>query len=69
MNRRDVLRGALAAAPLIPTAAAQEIERRTRALPPLKITDAKVITTSAGGQYRWVFLKIMTSEPGLYGIG
>jgi mannonate dehydratase len=69
MNRRDILRGALAGTAVIPVAAAQEVERRTRALPPLKITDAKVITTSAGGQYRWIFLKIMTSEPGLYGIG
>jgi mannonate dehydratase len=28
-----------------------------------------VIVTSAGGNYRWVFLKLETSEPGLYGIG
>lgn len=50
-------------------AAAQESERRMTGLPPLIIRDAKVITTSAGGSYRWVFLKIITSEPGLYGIG
>jgi hypothetical protein len=29
---------------------------------------AKVITTG-GRNYRWVFLKIITSEPGLHGIG
>ncbi|MBI4893845.1 MAG: mandelate racemase [Acidobacteria bacterium] len=38
-------------------------------MPPLTIQDAKVIRTSAGGRYRWVFLKLITSEPGLYGIG
>ncbi|MBY0507475.1 MAG: starvation-sensing protein RspA [Bryobacteraceae bacterium] len=38
-------------------------------LPPLTIKDVKVITTSGGANYRWVFLKILTSEPGLYGIG
>src|ERR1039458_2753051 len=39
------------------------------ALPDLKITGVKAIPTSAGAGYRWVFLKILTSEPGLYGIG
>ena len=38
-------------------------------MPRLIIKDVKVITTAAGGNYRWVFLKIITSEPGLYGIG
>jgi mannonate dehydratase len=59
----------LIAAPLIPAAVAQEAARATAGLPKLTITDAKVITTSGGGNYRWVFLKILTSEPGLYGIG
>jgi len=40
-----------------------------RALPDLKITGVKAIPTSAGAGYRWVFLKVLTSEPGLYGIG
>lgn len=40
-----------------------------RALPRLTIKDVKIIPTSAGARYRWVFLKIITSEPGLYGIG
>jgi mannonate dehydratase len=40
-----------------------------RALPDLKITGVKAIPTSAGAEYRWVFLKVLTSEPGLYGIG
>jgi mannonate dehydratase len=38
-------------------------------LPPLKITGVKVITTNGGRGYRWIFLKLLTSEPGLYGIG
>ncbi len=69
MNRRKLIRAALGAAPLIPAAIAQEVSRRTNGLPRLTIKDVKVITTSAGGNYRWVFLKIITSEPGLHGIG
>jgi mannonate dehydratase len=69
MNRRDLIRTALGAAPLLSAASAQEAEKRTVGLPPLTIKDVKVITTTAGGNYRWVFLKIVTSEPGLYGIG
>jgi mannonate dehydratase len=69
MNRRDVLKTALLAAPLIPAAAAQEAAKRTNGLPPLTIKDVKVITTSGGARYKWVFLKVITSEPGLYGIG
>ena len=38
-------------------------------LPKLTIKDVKVISTSGGARYRWVFLKIITSEMGLYGIG
>lgn len=68
MKRRDFWKTVLAA-PAIPVAAAQEAERRTAGLPPLTIKDAKVIATSGGGRYRWVFLKVITSEPGLYGIG
>jgi mannonate dehydratase len=69
MNRRDVLKTALLSAPLIPAAAAQEAARRTNGLPSLTIKDVKVITTSGGARYKWVFLKVITSEPGLYGIG
>ena len=68
MNRRRFA-AAVLAAPAIPAAAAQQAERATRGLPPLTIKDVKVITTSGGRRYRWVFLKIITSEPGLYGIG
>ena len=66
--RREFLKS-LIAAPVIPAAAAQQAAQATAGLPKLTITDARVITTSAGGNYRWVFLKITTSEPGLYGIG
>src|ERR1700736_849549 len=69
MNRRELLRTALAAAPMIPAAVAQEVGKRTNGLPPLTIKEVKVIPTTAGGRYRWVFLKVITSEPGLYGIG
>jgi mannonate dehydratase len=69
MNRRDVLKTALLSAPLIPAATGQEVARRSNGLPPLTIKDVKVITTSGGARYKWVFLKIITGEPGLYGIG
>jgi mannonate dehydratase len=68
MNRREILRG-LVAAPVMTAAAQQQQAVRTKGLPPLTIKDVKVITTSGGRNYRWVFLKIITSEPGLYGIG
>ena len=38
-----------------------------RGLPPLKITDVRVIVTCPDRNY--VLMKIMTSEPGLYGVG
>src|SRR5438445_5859111 len=69
MNRRELIRAAFAAAPLISAATAQEVARRANGMPPLTIKDVKVITTSGGRNYRWVFLKVITSEPGLYGIG
>ena len=62
MLRRDFTIGAL-------VLAAERYARAARGLPELKITDIKVIPTSAGRNYSWVFLKVMTSEPGLYGIG
>ena len=65
MNRRNALRmfttgGALAAVrPVLP---------QTRGLAPLKITDVKTILTQPGGDHL-VIVKVMTSEPGLYGVG
>lgn len=71
MLRRNFLLKSLAAAsiPVMPASAQQAAERATRGLPPLTIKDVKVITTSGGRNYRWIFLKVITSEPGLYGIG
>jgi mannonate dehydratase len=68
MDRRSFAKSLLAA-PVVTPARAEQYEQRTRGLPPLTIKDAKVITTSGGRNYRWIFLKIITSEPGLYGIG
>lgn len=68
MKRRDFF-PALGAVAAIPASAAQEASRRTAGLPPLTIREVKVIATSGGARYRWVFVKILTSEPGLYGIG
>ncbi len=39
-----------------------------RGLPPLKITDVKVILTAPEG-IRLVVVKVLTNEPGLYGLG
>ncbi|HZT38433.1 MAG TPA: enolase C-terminal domain-like protein [Bryobacteraceae bacterium] len=62
MLRRDFLKSAL-------LAAAERYARAARGLSPIKITEVKAIATSGGANYQWVFLKVMTSEPGLYGIG
>ena len=64
MRRRDFC-GALLAIP----AAAQQYAARTRGLAAITIRGARVITTSPEGRYQWAFLKLETSEPGLYGIG
>jgi mannonate dehydratase len=68
MKRRDLWKPILAAPAMTATAQQQE-QLATRGLPPLTITGFKVITTSGGGNYHWIFLKLLTSEPGLYGIG
>lgn len=79
MDRRELLRriaagGAVGSAhlfaksilgaPLRP----QEKLASTRGLPSLKITDIKTILT-APNRIRLVIVKVMTSEPGLYGLG
>ena len=68
MQRRSFFK-TLLAAPAISVAAADDFSNRMKGLPPLTIKDVRVITTNGGGNYRWVFLKIITSEDGLYGIG
>ena len=69
MHTRRHFASLFAALPVMPAAMAQEAGRRTAGLPKLTIKDAKVIATSGGSEYRWIFLKLITSEPGLYGIG
>jgi mannonate dehydratase len=57
--RRDFVKAALAF-----SCASERYARAAAGLAPLKITDVKAIATR-----QWVFLKVFTSEPGLYGIG
>src|SRR5213593_2841335 len=79
MQRRDWLKysaaGVGAGLPLV--AAANEVGKQAagpagaaqgRKLPPLKITDVKTILT-APARIRLVVVKVLTSEPGLYGLG
>ncbi|HET8547264.1 MAG TPA: enolase C-terminal domain-like protein [Bryobacteraceae bacterium] len=70
MKRRQVLQTLPAAATLMaapgPLAAAQAVARR--GMPPLKITGVKVILTEPAGS-NLVIVKVLTSEPGLYGVG
>ena len=47
---------------------AQQKPASTRGLPPLKITDIRTILT-APNNIRLVIVKVLTSEPGLYGLG
>src|SRR5947209_3613780 len=77
MNRRDCLRSGLVAAAFPLTAArlgSAEPEKRNppsveaKGAPALKITDIKTILT-APANIRLVVVKVMTSEPGLYGLG
>src|SRR5213593_3378762 len=79
MQRRDWLKysaaGVGAGLPLV--AAANEVGKQAagpagaaqgRKLPPLRITDVKTILT-APANIRLVVVKVLTSEPGLYGLG
>ena len=72
MHRRsalEVLTGsgaAFAAAPPLAFAAAQEQARR--GMPAVKITDVKTILTQPGSDHL-VIVKVLTSEPGLHGVG
>lgn len=71
MHRRNVFQtlGSAAAGMFAqpgPLAAAQSTARR--GMPPLKITDVKVILTQPGPDHL-VIVKVLTSEPGLYGLG
>ncbi|HEV2499635.1 MAG TPA: enolase C-terminal domain-like protein [Terriglobia bacterium] len=65
MKRRDFFAEITA----LPVLAAEHVAPRPRGLPPLTIREVRVITTGAGRRYQWVFVKVITSEPGLYGLG
>src|SRR5207302_1241822 len=71
MNRRQWLTSSTAAGaaglPLLANAAAAETISDKR-LSPLKITDVQTILT-APARIRLVVVKVLTSEPGLYGLG
>jgi mannonate dehydratase len=64
MTRRDLWK----ATPVMAAAGGRLFGQRTRGLPPLTIREVKVIGTSAN-VFPWVFVKVITSEPGLYGLG
>ena len=67
LNRRSLLKGLLTAPWWL---RAQEIHAQaSRGSAPLKIKDIKVIATSPRSSLRWVFIKVLTSEDGLYGLG
>jgi mannonate dehydratase len=71
VNRRNILTtlGAAGTGLLAgrgPLAVAQQVARR--GMPPLKITDVKVILTQPANDHL-VIVKVMTNEPGLYGVG
>lgn len=69
MNRRNVLGafGGLAAAPQLPAMQAAQAAAR-RGMPPVKITDVKTILTQPDSNHL-VIVKVLTSEPGLHGVG
>jgi len=72
-TRRNLLRAGGAAAlascllDKVGAAASSFADSSPRGLPPLKITDVRVIVTCPDRNY--VLVKILTSEPGLYGVG
>src|SRR5215467_10424335 len=69
-TRRSVLgfAGLATASVALPEAAVRAQEAARRGRPPLKITDVKTILTQPGGEHL-VVVKVLTSEPGLHGVG
>jgi mannonate dehydratase len=73
MHRRDLLKMLFSTPLAAPLALsfwdADLYAQRTRGLPPLSIKEVRAIAVSPAQRYSWVFVKVITSEPGLYGIG
>ena len=69
-TRRSLLgfAGLATASLALPEAAIQAQETARRGRPPLKITDVRTILTQPDGEHL-VVVKVLTNEPGLYGIG
>jgi len=67
MNRRDLLAGAAGLPWLLPNSLARAADVPAKAAP-LTITDVKTILTAPAG-IRLVVVKVVTNEPGLYGLG
>ncbi len=65
LQRRDFLGRLL----LTPWWAQRVYAQAIRGLPPLEIEDVKVIATSPTANRSWIFVKVITSEPGLHGLG
>lgn len=81
MDRRELLRmlpagaaaatgcaGLLSGREAAAAAADEKATAANRGLPPLKITDVRTILT-VPNRIRLIIVKVMTSEPGLYGVG
>jgi mannonate dehydratase len=70
MHRRDWLKQTALAAGVagLPGLTAAPSPADDKKLPPLKITNIKTILTAPAG-IRLVMVKVLTSEPGLYGVG
>jgi len=67
LTRRHLIRSAALAPWLV--AASKSYGAESRGEKPLKIKEVKVIATSPRPGYSWVFIKVLTDEPGLYGLG
>ena len=67
LNRRDLLKSSLVAPWMLRSN--EVLAQATRGEKPLTIDDVKVFGTSPRPGYSWVFIKVITSEPGLYGLG
>lgn len=71
MNRRELIKGLAAGLPAVAMSSfvpSSISPLQSAELSPVKITDIKVIMTQPEGEH-YVITKILTNQPGLYGIG